>query len=223
MILGIIPARGGSKGIPRKNLMPVAGKPLLWWSIQAAKASRLLDRFIVSTEDEQIGGYAKQCNAEVLWRPKELAEDNSATIAVMQHVLKEINADVVVLLQPTSPIRINLLIDRAIEKFQSSGADTVATGLMCRFWEWGIREVAPRQVDPGYFYDDGNVYVMKSDHVRQGLSVGKKRVPLIVETYYHPEIDDETEAWIVEDLMLRLQAKYGADVLNMAALQSDNS
>ncbi|MFC1822590.1 cytidylyltransferase domain-containing protein [Thermodesulfobacteriota bacterium] len=213
--LGVIPARGGSKGIPRKNMIPIASRPLLWWSIQACKTSKLMDRFVVSTEDREIGQYAMSCGAEVLWRPKELAQDDSTTLAVLRHIIKEIQTDAVVLLQPTSPIRINGLVDRAIDRYLSSNADTVATGHMCRFWEWGTRRNLPRQRVSGYFYDDGNVYVMNSAHLKEGLWVGEKKVPLIVESFYHIEIDDEFEAWMTEDLLLRFINKYGEKVSNM--------
>jgi len=217
-VLGVIPARGGSKGIPRKNLMPIAGKPLVWWSIQAAKSSKLMDHFVISTEDLEIGEYAESCGADVLWRPKELAQDDSTTLAVLQHVLEKIAVDTIVLLQPTSPIRINALIDRTIDKCLSSEADTVATGFMCRFWEWGSKSNQSRQKDPGYFYDNGNVYVMRSSHLREGQWVGKKQVPFLVDTIYHPEIDDKTEAWIVEDLLLRIKKEYGELALEMGRL-----
>jgi len=219
MILGVIPARGGSKAIPKKNMMPMAGKPLLWFSIQAAKSSRLIDRFVVSTDDKEIGNYAEKCGGEIIWRPKELATDDSTTLTVLQHALKVVDAKTVVLLQPTSPIRINGLVDKAINKFLSSGADTVASGHLCRHWEWGSRTNLPRQKDPGYFYDDGNIYVMKSDHIKEGQWVGEKKVPLNVSSYYHPEIDNNIEAWIVEDLLLRLKAKYGEKVFDMAAFK----
>src|SRR5712691_1233000 len=112
MILGIIPARGGSKGIPRKNLRPLLGKPLLAWSVEAAKESRRLDAFAVSTEDREIARVARQYGADVIERPPELASDEASTLAVLQHALKVRPADVLVLLQPTSPIRDRELVDR---------------------------------------------------------------------------------------------------------------
>ena len=138
MILGVIPARGGSKAIPRKNTTELLGHPLIWWSIQAAKESKRLDRFIVSTEDEEIASLSSSFGAEVLPRPSSLASDESILTDVLQHVLEHIKADIVVLLVPTSPIRINNIIDRAIELFLEKGVDSLATGYMFKYDEWGI-------------------------------------------------------------------------------------
>ena len=99
IILGVIPARGGSKGIPRKNIRPIAGKPLLAWTIEHAKASKLLTRFVVSTEDAEIAKIARGRGAEVLKRPAKLAGDKADTLPVLQHALDAIPADIVVLLQ----------------------------------------------------------------------------------------------------------------------------
>ena len=98
MILGVIPARGGSKGIPGKNVKKLLGKYLINWSIEAAQQSKFLDRFIVSTENDEIASIAKQAGAEVLIRPSEFATDHSTTVSVLQHVIEEIDADIIVLL-----------------------------------------------------------------------------------------------------------------------------
>jgi len=202
MILGVIPARGGSKGIKRKNLKEIYGKPLIYWSIKAAKESRLLNRFIVSTEDEEIKSVARRFGAEVLDRPKYLARDYATTLSVLQHVIKKINGvDAVVLLQPTSPIRCNNLIDRCIKKFLESAVDTLATGFNCYQYEWGTTQNTPRQKLRGWFYDDGNVYVLKAANIKKGMWVGGKKCQMIVEKIYNFEIDDETDFLIVEMLM----------------------
>ena len=101
MILGIIPARGGSKGLKRKNIKKLCGKPLLEWSIEAAKESQLLDRFVVSTEDPEIEEISRDAGAEVIQRPKSLATDTAICIDVMQHILETIKADTIVLISPT--------------------------------------------------------------------------------------------------------------------------
>jgi hypothetical protein len=95
VILGVIPARGGSKGIPRKNVKSLCGKPLIAWSIEAAKKSKLLDRFVVSTEDEEITKVARKYGAEVIHRSPELAKDETLILAVLQDVLKKIDAKIV--------------------------------------------------------------------------------------------------------------------------------
>ncbi len=150
MILGITPARGGSKGIARKNIKPLLGKPLLAWTIEAAKASRLLDRYIVSTEDPEIASVAEQWGAEVVIRPHNLATDNATTLSVLQHVVSIIPADIVVLLQATSPIRDESLIDRCIRQFLSAETDSLATGFICKYIEYGGNNLCRQDIE-GFF------------------------------------------------------------------------
>lgn len=109
-ILGIIPARGGSKGIPKKNIINVAGKPLLAWTVEAAKKSGILDRIVVSSDSDEILAVAKKYGADVLKRPENISGDNASPAAVIIHALKEYRKvkyipDYVMYLQPTSPLR----------------------------------------------------------------------------------------------------------------------
>jgi CMP-N,N'-diacetyllegionaminic acid synthase len=118
-IMAIIPARGGSKGIPRKNIRLLAGKPLIAWTIEEAKKSKYIDRLILSSEDEEIIETAKKWGCEVPFvRPPELAQDNTPGIEPVIHAIKntERKYDYVVLLQPTSPLRTVEDIDGCIEK-----------------------------------------------------------------------------------------------------------
>jgi CMP-N,N'-diacetyllegionaminic acid synthase len=127
-IVGLIPARGGSKGIPRKNLAPVAGKPLLAWTVGAALASRQLTRTVVSTDSEEIAGVARSLGAEVIARPAELAADDTPMLDVVLHALGELDpCEALVLLQPTSPLRRAKHVDEAVELLLESGADTVVS------------------------------------------------------------------------------------------------
>ena len=128
MILGVIPARGGSKGIPRKNVKQINGKPLIAWTIEAARESKMIDRYVVSTEDEEIAQIVRGNSAEVLSRPSALATDEAATISVIQHAIEQIPCDVVVLLQVTSPIRRPGLIDECVREFKDNEYDSLATG-----------------------------------------------------------------------------------------------
>jgi CMP-N-acetylneuraminic acid synthetase len=125
--LAVIPARGGSKRLPRKNLLDLAGKPLIAWTIEAAKQSKYIDHFLVSTDDEEIKIVSEQCGAEVLTRPAELATDNASSVEVVLHA---INAqlkqyDYVILLQPTSPLRTAQHIDEAIELLFVKNANAI--------------------------------------------------------------------------------------------------
>lgn len=130
-VLAIIPARGGSKGIPRKNLAPLGGKPLLVWTIEAALEAELVGRVAVSTEDAQIAQVAAQTGAEVIPRPADLAQDHTHTEPVLVHALEYLRAregyqpEVVALLQPTTPLRGAAVIDRGLRLLQETGCDCV--------------------------------------------------------------------------------------------------
>jgi CMP-N-acetylneuraminic acid synthetase len=133
-ILGLIPARGGSKGIPHKNIVPLAGKPLLAYTCEAALQSRRLDRVILNTDDPEIAQMGRDCGVNVPFlRPDELAADDTPILPVIQHTLAWLDerenfyVDVVVLLQPTSPLRRAEHIDAAVEKLTNSEADTVVS------------------------------------------------------------------------------------------------
>ena len=109
-ILGIIPARGGSKSVPRKNIKDLGGKPLIAWTIEAAKASGVFDRLILTTDDEEIAEVGKKWGAEVAFmRPAELAQDTTPTLPVLQHAVKWLEdndgskPDAGMILQPTTP------------------------------------------------------------------------------------------------------------------------
>src|ERR687888_1463258 len=127
-VVALIPARGGSKGIPRKNLAPVVGRPLLAWTIDAALGSRTVTRTVVSTEDDEIAAAARELGAEVLARPPELAADDTPMQPVIAHAVEELGApEVLVLLQPTSPLRRAEHVDEAVELLLGSGADSVVS------------------------------------------------------------------------------------------------
>lgn len=201
-ILGVIPARGGSKGIKRKNLKLINGRPLVYWSIKAAQESKLLDKFIVSTEDSEIKKVSVSYGAEVMDRPGHLAKDFSTTLSVLQHILtRSQQVDVLVLLQPTSPVRDGRLIDRCIKKFLESKTDSLATGFMSLQYEWGVNQNTPRQKLTGWFYDDGNVYVHKAKSIIDGVWAGKNKYPLIIPKKFNFEIDDDIDFYIAEMLL----------------------
>jgi CMP-N-acetylneuraminic acid synthetase len=123
-VLGLIPARGGSKGVPRKNLVPVGGKPLLQWTVEAASGATELSRVVVSTDDDEIAAAA---GVEVLRRPPKLAADDTPMLSVLRHAIDELRPDVVVVLQPTSPLRRAEHVDAAVRLLLESGADSVVS------------------------------------------------------------------------------------------------
>lgn len=134
MVLAFIPARGGSKGIPRKNLALLAGKPLIQYTLDAALSSTCIDDILLSTDNEEIAACAARCGLATRYRrPAELAGDASPMIAAVEHALdwyageRGQRPDALLVLQPTSPLRTTEDIDGAIASFAASGADTLAS------------------------------------------------------------------------------------------------
>ena len=131
--LAVIPARGGSKGLPRKNILLVAGKPLIAWTIEAAKGCSSIGKIVVSTDSSEIAEIALSYGAEVCMRPLALAQDSSPTLPVIQHCLEQsiesgFNPDAILTLQPTSPLRTSIHLKEAIELFSShSEADSLVS------------------------------------------------------------------------------------------------
>ncbi|MBI2056286.1 MAG: acylneuraminate cytidylyltransferase family protein [Candidatus Sungbacteria bacterium] len=133
-ILGIITARGGSKGIPRKNVKELAGKPLIAYTIKAAKESGVISRLILSTDDREIANVAKQCGAEVpFMRPAELAQDTTPHLPVLQHAVNWLRdnenfvSDYVMILQPTCPLRQDFHIRESAELMEKINADSIVS------------------------------------------------------------------------------------------------
>ncbi len=201
MILGVIPARGGSKGVPRKNVRMVAGKPLLVWTIEAAFLSERVTRWVVSTEDAEIAAVARAHGANVLDRPAALATDEASTVSVLQDVLARVPADVVVSLNPTSPIRSRGIIDRCVDRFIDSRADSLGTVHRDYSYEYGQdmprrQDIRPRMVD------NGNVYVLAADLLRAGRWIGDRPASLETAREEGVEIDDDFDLWLAEQVLL---------------------
>ena len=133
-VLGIVTARGGSKSIPRKNVKDLAGKPLIAWTIESAKKSGVLDRVVLTTDDQEIAAVGRAWGAEVpFMRPRELAEDKTPHLPVMQHAVKWLEEnekyvpDYVMILQPTSPLRQPWHIQESVEIITKTNADSVVS------------------------------------------------------------------------------------------------
>jgi len=181
-ILALIPARGGSKGVLRKNIRLVAGKPLIAWTIEEAKKSKFIDRTILSSDDEEIIAIARQWNCDVPFtRPAELARDDVTAIDPVLHALEAIEEkyDYLVLLQTTSPLRIVEDIDACIAKCIDECAPacvTVTTATKSPYWMYSLNDrgvldpimkseipVLLRQQIKGIYVLNGAVYVAKID------------------------------------------------------------
>ena len=199
-ILGIIPARGGSKGIPGKNIKNLGNKPLLQYTFESAKRSRFLNRVILSSDNQEIISVAEKLDLEIPFiRPKELARDETPSIDVIIHALhhfqqEDINFDAVCLLQPTTPFRKEDLIDQAIEKFENGNFDSLVSVRKVPdefnpHWIFeekngslhlatGEKEMIPRRQDlPTAYFRDGAVYLTKTEiiinqHSLYGQNIG---------------------------------------------------
>ena len=215
--IAIIPARGGSKRLPGKNLRPFAGVPLIAHSIWQARQVPAIRGCYVSTEDEAIAEVARKWGAKVVRRPDELAGDTSPTGAVLQHAVREIAAaaammpDSVVLLQPTNPLRPLAMIEDALRAFEASQVDCVMTvtrshhklgrlesGLFVPSYEPGTRS---QDLMPMY-YENGLVYVTRGDVVRdRGDVFGDRIAPLETDVLYAMgDIDTLLDAQLAEFL-----------------------
>lgn len=202
MTAAIIPARGGSKGLPGKNIKDLLGKPLIAWSIESALNSKLIDQVFVSTDDDSIKECALLYGANVDMRPIELASDDATTISVIQDfILRYPKFDTIVILQPTSPIRKSSLIDDCLNKFNSQNFTNLATGYYCTMKEFGTHNNTRRQDYKGFFYDDGNVYILNSDLAKDEIWCGERPSKFEIEKYMNYEIDDEIDFTIIETLL----------------------
>lgn len=168
-ILAVIPARGGSKGVRRKNIREINGKPLVVYSIEAAKASSYLDKVVVSSEDEEILSICEKWGSETITRPVELAGDNTPGVNVVLHALQIYNDyDYVVLLQPTSPLRRSKDIDGAIEFCVNSSASfcvSVCESDKNPYWMFtknsdnSLSKIVPGKI-PGRRQDIPKIYIL---------------------------------------------------------------
>jgi CMP-N-acetylneuraminic acid synthetase len=202
MYIAIIPARGGSKGLPGKNIKLLNNKPLIAWSIESALKSKKIDRVIVSTDSVDIKNVALKYGAEVIDRPAHLSTDEATTISVLEHIIEEIPlADSIVVLQPTSPLRDDSLIDNCIKEYESENYTNLATGYWCKFKEFGSHNNVRRQDYKGFFYDDGNVYILSREIIKKGLWCGDKPARFVTDKHMNFEIDDEVDFVVVEALI----------------------
>jgi len=231
-IVGVITARGGSKGIPRKNTVLLAGKPLIAWTIEAALQSRRLDRLIVSTDDSEIAEISRAWGAEVPFlRPPELAEDNTPHILVVLHALdwlhesSGISPDYLMLLQPTSPLRSADDIDTAIEVAQARDAIAVVSvaevhrhpylskriledGTLVDFVESDIAYLRRQALPPAYALN-GAIYLNRPE----SLLHDRKFIPPGTLGYVMPpersmDVDSPWDLYLIELVLRDQQARH---------------
>ncbi|MDR1922356.1 MAG: acylneuraminate cytidylyltransferase family protein [Candidatus Adiutrix sp.] len=204
--LGLIPARGGSKGILRKNIRPICGHPLIAWTIRAALESKLLDEVLVSTEDDEIASVSRAYGAKVLERPAELARDETISRDVVAQALEVTGARHSVLLQPTSPVRSRGLIDRVVAAFNGGAFDSMATGSEHPLYP--PHGVEHRRQDIKYvFVNDGSVIVSTRETVMARSLFGSRAGVLTTSREENVDIDDEFDFWLAEKVLERVLAR----------------
>lgn len=227
-IVAIIPARGGSKSIPRKNIRYLGNVPLLAYSIAAAEQSKLVSRIIVSTDDEVIAELAQEWGAEVPFlRPKELAEDSTTDFPVMEHAVRwlefneDFRADIVVQLRPTSPFRPVGLVDEAVQALldrpEADSVRTVTPAGENPFKMWRIEDEVlqpliqsnfheaynmPRQELPATFWQTGHVDVIRFQTITQKNSLtGNVILPCVVPHEFAIDLDN-LQQWAFAEFLL---------------------
>ena len=231
-ILGVITARGGSKGIPGKNIKMLGGKPLVVYTIEAAKKSKRITHLIVSTDDETIADLCRSHGVDVPFiRPKELAADTTPHVPVMQHALRFMEKklglafDYAVILQPTSPFRTPEDIDATLEKLISRNADSAVSLVEVPSSEHPVKmkkledgrvlpycipeiEGTRRQDMPPAYKRSGAVYAMKRDILMKGRLYGEHVVGHIIPRERSIDIDCLFD-WIQAEYMLGELKKQG--------------
>lgn len=212
-VAAIIPARGGSKGIPRKNLVPLCGRPLIAYTIRAALESRSVTETFVTSDCAEILAAARQAGAQTIRRPDALATDEASCEAAVLHALDFLRdqrgyaPEVIVLLQPTSPLRQAGDIDEAFAHFRSSGADALisgtepeshplkqmlvaADGTLSALTDDPTAPFRSRQFLPRAFKPNGAIYIIRTDSFRRtGLFFGERTVPFYMEREKSIDID----------------------------------
>lgn len=224
-VLGVITARGGSKRIPKKNIRELLGRPLIYYTIKAALDSKLLTKVIISSDDDEIISIGKNMGVEVPFkRPCELAEDTTPTINVLIHAVDYLEKyqgffpDIVVVLEPTSPLRTAEDIDKALKKHIETDADSVVSVVKTDHWhpirakriENGVlcdycleeKEGVRRQDLPPAYFRDGAFYSVKRDvMMKEHRLYGKVTRPYIMPPERSIDINSELDFKLADMLM----------------------
>jgi N-acylneuraminate cytidylyltransferase len=222
----IIPARAGSKGIPRKNVRPLCGKPLIAYSIEHALHTRSIDRVVVSTDDPQIGSVSTNYGAEVVWRPAEISGDTASSESALLHTLDYLHsnenyeADLVVFLQATSPLRRPDDIQNAIEVFHRERADSLFSACPVPGFVWqrdgenltsftyDFRQRPRRQEAAEYLMENGSIFIFKPWVLRNlGNRLGGKMAVYLMSLEDSFEVDDPDDLQLLEHLLAGRRSK----------------
>lgn len=227
-ILGFIPARAGSERIPNKNIKPLNGKPLIVYTIEAARASKYINRIVVSTDSEEVATVAKGYGAEVpFMRPKQIAKSDSTEMQFFEHALdwfsenEQYEPDLIVLLYPTSPFRKSESIDNAIElMFKHPESDSLRSVKLCsehpyKMWLSQGEYLQPfvKTIDPNshtlsyrllptVYIQNASIYITKSRTIREkGSPTGDLIIPYIMDEFESVDINTPLDFKFAEMLM----------------------
>jgi len=225
-VLAIIPARGGSKGVPRKNIRPLAGKPLFLYSVEAARQSERVDHLVLSTEDAEIAAAARAADVAVVTRPADLASDTAPMVPVAQHALKEAERrleqtfDAVMLLQPIAPLRSAEDIDNAIRLLAASEAESVIS--VVRIFDQHpvrMKKIVDNRLEPFVFPEpegtrrqdlsppaylrNGAIYLIRRRSLMEGSLHGKDQCPYIMPAERSINIDEPLDFALAELMVTR--------------------
>lgn len=229
-ILAIIPARGGSKGLPKKNIKPLCGKPLIAWTIEHAKECTYIDEIFVTTDSEKIANIAKEYGMDVPFlRPSELANDSSSSMDVVEHVIshfenRNIFFDYIVLLEPTSPLRKKKDLDTAIQvAIENETADGIISlgevhmehpMIVKKINEKGkitpyidnVKKISQRQQADKAYFPYGVIYMIKTNIFKKERAFYTDNVlPYYIERWQNYEVDDIYDFIAIEAIFKNLQ------------------
>jgi CMP-N,N'-diacetyllegionaminic acid synthase len=231
--LCIIPARGGSKGVKRKNIRMVAGKPLIAYSIECAQKCKKISFLAVSTEDDEIADVAIEFQSPVIMRPKELAKDETPMLPVLQHALDQLEPegltfDLIILLQATSPLRTPDDVDNVISMFEEDASlDGVISVVelhnlhashMYNIDSEGkmrtvadVNEAGNRQHLPPVYYRNGCIYAVRPEAMkREGSIMVKNKKAYIMPAEWWANIDEEKDLLNTENLLKRWKKSHAS-------------
>ena len=215
-VLCIIPARGGSKRLPRKNLMAIGGRPLLVHSIDHARASSRVARTVVSTDDDEIAEVSRRAGAEVIRRPSEISGDTASSESALMHSLDDLERrgftpELVVFLQPTSPIRRSDDIDRAVGLLEDRGVDSLFSACCNDKLLWRLVKGEPQPLNydyrnrhreqdfPAEFRENGSIYVFRPWVLRKHANrLGGKMAVYEMGFWASFQVDDENDVRLME-------------------------
>jgi CMP-N,N'-diacetyllegionaminic acid synthase len=217
-VIAIIPARGGSKGIPKKNIKLLLGSPLIAYTIELAKKNHFFDKVVVSTDSDEISEVSRTYGIDVVSRPSELSGDLSRTEGALIHVLdyyknKGIEFDTVVTIEATSPMRTEKTINKCIDRFINTDCDSLVTVYEDRSYFWrenSLNKLSPlftdqarrRQDRKPLYKEAGVIYITSVDVLRKNNSIiGNNPIHYVVDEQEAIDINTNVDFFIVDNLM----------------------